>query len=92
MGRALAGMSGAGHRDQRQHPHHGPQWRIHRLRQGTRKYLAALEPINSGSARAFASGGMARGNFANIYAPCVAVNVSGGQDSRVARQIADAVG
>lgn len=58
----------------------------------TRKHLPLLEAINSGKAPAFATGGRIGANLSNTYAPSVNVNVSGGQDARVARQIADAVG
>lgn len=58
----------------------------------TRKYLPLLDAINSGKAPAFATGGIVGGNFANTYAPSVSVHVGNGQDARVARQIADAVG
>ena len=58
----------------------------------TRKHLPLLEAINSGKAPAFATGGRIGASLSNTYAPSVNVNVSGGQDARVARQIADAVG
>lgn len=58
----------------------------------TRRYLPLLDAINSGKAPAFATGGIVGGNFANTYAPSVSVHVGSGQDARVARQIADAVG
>jgi len=57
-----------------------------------RKHLPLLEAINSGKAPAFATGGRIGASLSNTYAPSVNVNVSGGQDARVARQIADAVG
>lgn len=40
----------------------------------------------------FATSGPIGASLSNTYAPSVNVNVSGGQDARVARQIADAVG
>lgn len=58
----------------------------------TRKHLPLLEAINSGKAPAFATGGRIGASLSNTYAPSVNVNVAGGQDARVARQIADAVG
>lgn len=58
----------------------------------TRQNLPLLEAINSGKAPAFAKGGKIGASLSNTYAPSVNVNVSGGQDARVARQIADAVG
>ncbi|MBB4632942.1 tape measure protein [Sphingosinicella soli] len=58
----------------------------------TRENLPLLEAINSGKAPAFATGGRIGASMSNTYAPSVNVNVAGGQDARVARQIADAVG
>lgn len=58
----------------------------------TRRYLPLLEAINSGKAPGFAMGGRIGGSLANTYAPSVNVNVAGGQDARIAQQIAAAVG
>ncbi|WP_353641962.1 phage tail tape measure protein [Mesorhizobium sp. WSM2239] len=62
----------------------------------TRKYLPALEAINSGKAPAFATGGIVgRNSFANTYAPNLSINVAGSgnarQDAHLAHQIADHV-
>lgn len=64
----------------------------------TRKYLPALEAINSGKAPAFATGGIVGRNLfapSSTYAPSLAINVTGSgnprQDAHFANLIADHV-
>lgn len=62
----------------------------------TKRHRAALEAINSGKTLALAAGGIVHGgNFANTYAPSLAINVNGSgnprQDTQLASMIADHV-